>query len=243
MLELYFIRHGQSDNNVIAIENDAEYLSQRFIDPELTPIGEEQAQVVGETLAQPFTQGVYNPHNRFGFGLTHLYCSLMIRAVSTGTAISEKTNVPLVAWPELHETGGLFDVKMVYGEPFLTGKSGPSRSYFESRFPNLILPDELTEDGWYNRDKETREHYFKRGQAIVDRILAEHGGTNHRIGFVMHAGIFAYIFTAFFQVKAENYWVSSHNCSINRIDVLPEGRVQLRYSNKVDYFPDHLITR
>ena len=242
LLELYFIRHGQSTNNVILDENNDDYLFQRSTDPELTPIGEEQARLVAETLARPYTDNGFNPHNRAGFGLTHLYCSLMVRAVRTGLAISEKTNLPLVAWPELHETGGIFDVEMIDGEPVFIGQPGPGRSFFTSQVPQLLIPDDLPEEGWYNREKEPREQYILRAQAIIDRLLAEHGGTDHRVGMVMHAGIFAHILTAFFNVQAEDYWFSMNNCSISRVDVLPEGKVKLKYSNKVDHFPDRLVT-
>ena len=81
--------------------------------------------------------------------------------------------------PELHETGGLFDVEFIDEEPVLIGQPGPGRSYFQSNFPQLIIPDDLPETGWYNREKEPREHYPVRLE-IVNRLLSEHGGTDHR---------------------------------------------------------------
>jgi hypothetical protein len=33
-----------------------------------------------------------------------------------------------------------------------------------------------------------------------------------------------------------------NNCGISRIDISSTGRVTLTYMNKVDQFPDHLIT-
>lgn len=242
MLQLYFIRHGQSTNNVIMDENNDDYLLTRATDPELTPIGVEQAQRVADSLARPYTANGYDPQNRGGFGLTHLYCSLMVRAVRTGVTIAQKTNLPIVAWPELHETGGLFDAEMVDGEPVFIGQPGPGRSFFESQFPQLVLPDDLPESGWYNREKEPREQYALRAQAIIDRLLSEHAGTDHRVGIVMHGGIFARILSAFYKIKAENYWLLMNNCGISRIDVSSKGRVILAYMNKVDQFPDHMIT-
>ncbi|MBW6466429.1 MAG: histidine phosphatase family protein [Brevefilum sp.] len=243
MLELYFIRHGQSTNNVILHENDHDdYLIARATDPQLTPIGEQQAYLVGQALAQPPTTQDFDPQNRDGFGLTHLYCSVMVRAVQTGLAIAEQTRLPLVGWPELHETGGLFDVEVVNGEPVFIGQPGHGRSFFQSQFPKLIIPDDLPEAGWYNREKEPREHYLVRAQAIIDRLLAEHGGTDHRVGIVMHGGIFARILTAFFNIKAERYWFLMNNCAISRIDISEKGHVMLEYMNKVDHLPDDLVT-
>lgn len=243
MLQLYFIRHGQSTNNVIMDENNHDdFLLARTTDPELTPVGIEQAQRVADLIAQPVTPSEYDPHNRFGFGLTHLYSSLMVRAVKTGMAIAHKAKLPLVAWPELHETGGLFDVDMANGEPEFIGQPGPGRSFFRTQFPGLVIPDDLPEDGWYNREKEPHEQYLPRAQAIVDRLLAEHSGTDHRVGIVMHGGIFARILTALFNIQAERYWVLMNNCAISRVDISENGHVILSYMNKVDHFPNHLVT-
>ena len=166
----------------------------------------------------------------------------MVRAVRTGCAIAQKTNLPLEAWPELHETGGIFDVELIDGERVLIGQPGPGRSFFETHFPQLVIPHDLSETGWYNREKEPRENYRLRAQAIIERLLATHGGTDHRVGIVMHAGIFAHILSVFYNIQAENYWFLKNNCGISRIDVSASGRVTLMYMNKVDQFPDHLIT-
>ena len=222
--------------------NHDDYMVERTTDPNLTPIGEEQAQLTGQSLAQPFTASGFDPQNRAGFGLTHLYCSLMVRAVRTGLAISQATNLPLVAWPELHETGGLFDVEMVDGERVFIGKPGPGRSFFQSQFPQLILPDDLSDDGWYNQDKEPREQYIQRAQAIIDRLITEHGGTDDRVGLVMHGGIFFRLLTEFFNIQAERYWFLMNNCAISRVDISENGFLMLAYMNKVDHLPDHLVT-
>lgn len=242
MLELYFIRHGQSTNNVLWDESIDTHLHHRAIDPELTPIGEEQARLVADFVARPKNGGGNDPQNRAGFGLTHLYCSLMMRAVKTGVVIAEKTGLPLVAWPEIHETGGLFEVEFVDDEPVFIGQPGPGRSYFNQNFPQLILPDDLPESGWYNREKEPRDNYSLRAQSIIDRLLEEHGDTDHRMGLVMHGGIFARILRVIFNVQTENYWFLMNNCAVSRLDISPTGLVHLMYMNKVDHFPDHLIT-
>lgn len=241
-MELYFIRHGQSENNAImkGIGRD-KYLNLRETDPDLTSIGKEQAQLLADFIARPHDEDGYDPQNRNGFGLTHLYCSLMIRAIKTGQAVSEKTGLPLVAWPDVHETGGVFDSSIEDGEPVFIGKPGPGKSYFASEFPNLIIPEDLPESGWWNREKESRENYHKRAHRIVDQLVEEHGETDHRIGIVMHGGIFARILTALFDIQAENYWFLMNNCGISRIDI-NHGHSMLAYMNKVDYLPDHLVT-
>ncbi|HEY9122174.1 MAG TPA: histidine phosphatase family protein, partial [Brevefilum sp.] len=173
MLELFFIRHGQSTNNVLMDQDRENYLYNREVDPDLTEKGVEQAALAAEFLNRPYQNNGFDPQNRDGFGLTHLYCSLMIRAVKTGTAISKKIGLPLVAMPEVHETGGMFYAERGEEEPILIGQPGPGKSYFKREFPDLILPEDLSEEGWWNREKEPREEYLDRAQSVIDRLIRD----------------------------------------------------------------------
>lgn len=243
MLKLYFIRHGQSTNNVAYEKEGYEgYFNSRRSDPDLTPIGEEQARIVAEFLNQPYVENGFDPQNKNGFGLTHLYSSLMIRAVKTGTAISEATGLPLVAWPDIHETGGIFDLEMENEEVVSVGKPGHGKSYFQAHFPNLIIPEDLPEEGWWNREAEPHENYMERGKNIAEDLLKRHAGRDHRVGLVTHGGIFTRILIALFDVHAVHPWFMMNNCAISRIDERDEGRITLTYMNNVVHLPDHLIT-
>ncbi|HSJ87199.1 MAG TPA: phosphoglycerate mutase family protein, partial [Anaerolineales bacterium] len=81
-MELYFIRHGQSVNN-------ANWGKPKYVetpDAPLTEIGLEQAQSVANFLQKAQTivdTKAWNIQNRLGFGITHIYTSLMERAVQT----------------------------------------------------------------------------------------------------------------------------------------------------------------
>jgi len=243
LLEIYFIRHGQSENNVLMDETGREdYLSHRSPDPDLTDWGREQAVITANILSQPYQGTERDPQNRSGFGLTHLYCSLMIRAVKTGVTISEVLGLPLVAWPDVHEIGGVFDVRMEDGQPVFIGQPGPGKSFFQKEFPSLVIPEDLSEEGWWAREKEPRESYLVRARRIIDRLNDQHGGKAHRVGVVMHGGIFYSILTALFDVKAAHYWFLMNNCGISRVDISDDGFTKLVYMNKVDHLPDHLIT-
>lgn len=243
MLQIYFIRHGQSTNNAYWQESGRDnYLSGREADPDLTDAGVKQAEILADHLAKPFTAEEFDPQNRHGYGLTHLYCSLMIRAVKTGQAIAEKTGLDLVAMPEVHETGGMFVGEMQDGEAVFEGRPGPGRSFFETHFPNLVIPQNLSEEGWWNREKEPREAYQERAYRIIERLLEAHQGKDHRVGIVMHGGIFARILTGLLDIQAEDYWLLMNNCAITRVDVKDNDRVMLVYMNKVDFLPDDLVT-
>lgn len=243
MLHLYFIRHGQSTNNAMWGQDDHNvYLTQREPDPDLTEAGKQQARLAADFLAQPYHPQDFDPQNRSGFGLTHLYCSLMVRAVKTGLAISEKLDLPLQAWPDIHETGGVFEIELDGEERIYKGRPGPGRGFFEANFPDLILPDQLSEAGWWNREKEPREAYLERARRIFEGLQEKHQGNDARVGIITHGGIFARLLTVMFDVQAENYWFLMNNCGISRIDVDDEGHVMLVYMNRVDFLPDDLVT-
>ena len=73
MAQFYFIRHGQSENNVIMEQVPYEdYLFSRIQDPKLTEKGHRQAEIAAKFLARDNRDGDADVQNRNGFGLTHL---------------------------------------------------------------------------------------------------------------------------------------------------------------------------
>ena len=248
-MQLYFIRHAQSENN--AHWGDNTY--QESTDPELTELAHSQvehlARYIGEnqSLAEDID---WNPQNRHGFGLTHIYTSLMVRAVGTATPVAQKTGLPLVAWPEIHETGGIFSR---LPEDEMAGLPGKSRSFFEAKFPDLQLPDWLDETGWWrSRPFEVHEQRQPRAEQVWLELLARHadkdGQPEHRVALVSHGGFFMHLLTAALEIEMRRikefdheYWFLMNNCGITRLDVT-NGRVLVMYVNRTDFLPPNLIT-
>ncbi len=110
-MELYIIRHGQSQNNAL-MEN--QHL--RVEDPLLTEAGEQQAQHVARFLAdtinledlvrKPVDDPARGEPHPYQF--THLYCSPMIRTMQTIQPISETLGITPEIWIDIHEHGGIF---------------------------------------------------------------------------------------------------------------------------------------
>src|SRR5215216_1672565 len=171
-MELYFIRHGQSANN--AHWSNPGYLENP--DPSLTEIGMQQACHISEFLKEAQTvvdPKEWNIQNRFGFGLTHIYTSLMERAVHTAAPTARALGIPFAAWEEIHESGGIYGRD---GELKDKGLPGKSRSYFAENFPELTLPDHLNGTGWWNdRPWETEEECHLRAETFLADLLARHG--------------------------------------------------------------------
>jgi 2,3-bisphosphoglycerate-dependent phosphoglycerate mutase len=246
-MELYFIRHGQSQNN--ANWNNHRY--QESPDPSLTEIGAEQARLLAEFLKKHQTitdDKIWNIQNRYGFGLTHIYTSLMERAVFTAAPIARALDIPLIAWKDIHEEGG------VYGrdkESSLISLPGKPRSFFVENFPTITLPDDLDETGWWNRPFETEEERQPRADQVLADLVARHGDQKgqpeHRVAFVSHGGFFMRLVCAILKLPwrqaalGMRSWFMLNNCSISRFDIRGE-EINIAYLNRTDYLPDQLIT-
>jgi 2,3-bisphosphoglycerate-dependent phosphoglycerate mutase len=128
-MQLYFIRHGQSENNALWRRTGSR--QGRSEDPELTEVGRQQSEFVAQFLGRADSVAAVNgrdTQNITGFGITQLYSSLMVRAVATGTIIAKALDLPLVAWEDLHERGGIYLDDEQTGERI--GQAGPNRAYF-----------------------------------------------------------------------------------------------------------------
>ena len=105
---LYFIRHGQSENNALWDQTKSNH--GRSEDPNLTKVGENQAICLADYLFQHRVSSYdqANGYNRNGFFITHIYTSLMHRAVSTANQIASKLEMPFYGRLDLHEWGGVY---------------------------------------------------------------------------------------------------------------------------------------
>ena len=242
-MHLYYIRHGQSGNNHLWERTGSS--DGRSEDPELTPVGQQQAALVADFLQQRDPAVVADKpldlHNAAGFGITHVYCSLMVRAVATGTAIAAALELPLVGLRDAHETGGIYltdpDTGAYIGQP------GKTRSYFAAHYPDLVLPDDVDDRGWWNRPFEEREERQERANRLVATLLARHRDTEDRVVLVGHGGFYNHILAAIMRLPEErHFWFSLNNVGITRIDFIPEERIFLTYMNRLDFLSRSLIT-
>jgi 2,3-bisphosphoglycerate-dependent phosphoglycerate mutase len=178
--------------------------------------------------------------NIHGFHLTHLYTSLMLRAVETGSIISEYTDLPLTAWTDLHECGG------IYVDDILTGKRlsrpGQGRKFFESRFPRLILPSDLNQEGWWKGPFEEESQRRQRAKRVIQELISRHGGTKNKIGFVTHGEFYNRLMLQLLQIREpDGYLFTLNNTGISRVD-FHQKYINIVYLNRIDFLPDDLIT-
>jgi 2,3-bisphosphoglycerate-dependent phosphoglycerate mutase len=246
-MQLYIIRHCQSANNALWSETGSD--AGRDPDPVLTATGHEQAKKLASFIcrgAAGETHSTYDAYERGGITLDYLYCSLMRRAVITGEYIARATGLPLIGWKDIHERGGIYHRDELTGEP--AGLPGADAAYFASHHPGLILPEGVN-GGWWNRSREEPDEAVARAHEALRQLLARHGGSDARVGWISHAGFFQSILQALFganQVtdafgEPRKLFVRINNASVSRID-FDDNYIVLSYTNRIDFLPPELVT-
>lgn len=252
-MRFYFIRHAQSADNQFVVDNkdkgvnstslDQSWLN-RQADPELTATGQRQAQALNQFLMekneQASAKGVYLDPYHDDFNFTHLYASLMVRAMETAGAVGDALHLTPAVWEDLHETGGIWEPDLETDKP--VGSSGKNRAYFQNRFPHFALPDRLGDEGWWNRPLETGSECKKRAQRFCHDLMERHGGTEDRIGVVSHGLFYSFVMKALLKVPSgSKVMFAINNAAMTRID-FSENSARVIYQNRSDYFPQDLIT-
>lgn len=236
-MELYIIRHGQSTNNVSMIYDAKD----READPPLTTLGQRQAARVAEYVAtaENFDHWVERKTEDRkliqGFGITHLYCSPMLRTLQTTLPISKALNIQPEVWTDLHEHGGLHldtgDERGILGFP------GLSRSAMMQQFPGYVLSDKITEAGWYDPSRGVEDIASAMARAIrVASVLKAQATTHHHIALVIHGTFADALIKALLNMlpNHETYFLM-YNTGITRIDFRRDGKTVPRFMNRVDH--------
>ena len=248
-MKLFLIHHAESANNVIYSKTGSE--DGCVPDPEITEPGHQQARRLAEHLADPRAQAQHHPwaagdDGQRGFGLTHLYCSLMTRSILTARYIAEACGLPLVAHADIFERGGIREKR---ADGTKVGLPGPDRRYFNERFPELQLPATLGDGGWYNRPPETEALFLERSKNVVADIERRHGDTDDHVAMVVHGDLLDQLVNEVIgaERRAANYtnhWVANwafHNTSITRVDYIDGSRTVV-YTNRLQHLPPELVT-
>ena len=199
-MRFYIIRHAQSADNQFVVKNAhkgvrSNDLNQSWLnrqaDPELSGIGRRQVEVLRTFIMQKREdisgKAAYpNPYHDY-FDFTHIYSSLMVRSMDTAGAVGDALNLTPAIWEDLHETGGFWEPDLETERP--VGGRGKGRTYFQKRYPNFALPDQLGEDGWWNRPLETAAECKERARRFFSDLMERHGNTEDRVAVVSH-GLF-----------------------------------------------------
>jgi 2,3-bisphosphoglycerate-dependent phosphoglycerate mutase len=239
-LRIYFIRHAQSNNNAMWLETHSSH--GRHEDPALSTLGEAQAKRLAEFIHQVDSEdrdGKATGYPVRGFGLTHLYCSLMHRSVATAFAIAKSFGLTPEAYGRFCEYGGIFLKDEVTGQ--VVGKSGKPRSFFEHHYPGVMLSDEITEAGWWNKPQEPEFDFHARVKEACDFIIQRHQQSEDRVAIVSHGDFYQAFMAQMLGIPFDaRIWFGIKNCGITRMDLV-DGNLGLIYTNRVDYLGELLV--
>lgn len=164
-------------------------------DSELTAKGEEQARQTANRLIDE--------------GITHIVSSPLVRALATASCLATALACgPVEVWLDLRE-----------------GWSGPlhqgfGRQVLQKRFPNALLPHEITNEGWQHGN-DTYEGMFTRSHRVVQRLQSAFAPTA-RVALVTHGGIGNYLLHVLLQIAPTTpQWFEMVNCAISHVQMIP----------------------
>lgn len=214
-MELYLIRHAQSQNNALPEE-------QRVEDPGLTELGDQQADCLGKWIST--------------LALTRVITSPFLRALETARRIHEATSLAPEVRIAIHEQGGCCSGHPAVG---MVGRPGLNRAEIEQRFPAFQVADEIDDDGWWRcQPYETEEAARQRAAAVLRQTLEEFAHTSHRVAYVTHAD-FKLLFLAHFHTEPLEV---PYNTSVTKVLITAE-ECRLADHNGVLHLPAQLLAR
>jgi broad specificity phosphatase PhoE len=239
VMRLYYIRHGQSENNLLWDQTGSDL--GRNEDPALTEKGMAQAKTLAQFIQARDAAQRDLPLKNKEFAFTHVYSSLMQRAAATGYETAKATNLPLVGWRDLHEWGGIYLNDREGGQP--VGLPGKPRSFFERKFAGMVVPEDVGENGWWNRPYEGEEERIQRARNVLSKLIERHGGSEDRVAFFSHGGFFNVLMRELLGMDAQinGAWFMMYNTAITCIEFKGE-EIDIVYTNRVDFLTPDLIT-
>ena len=183
----------------------------RIDDPALTDVGRAQAEQVAENLAA-WPDPEWHPT-----GINRVYTSLMLRAVETGAIIAPALGAPLVAWVDTHEVGGLY-VEDETTSAFVS-RPGKGRAFFARQFPQLSLPPDIGDAGWWFRPFEDDDARPARAQRVWESLLARHAKDS--IALITHLGFYNQLMAVALGLPPpalSQVWFELDNCAITLLE-------------------------
>ena len=214
-MELYLIRHGQSQNN-------ARPEKLREEDPSLTEDGRRQADHLAEWIH----------HLR----LTRLITSPFLRTLETTAHLCKRLDLIPEVRVDLHELGGCVAGPRIRA---LKGRPGMTRSQIEDRYPGIKVATDIDEQGWWRcKPYEAYSLARRRAALLLRRTRDEFGQSSERVAYVTHADIEVVFLEQFHDEPLECPW----HTSVSRIAISPR-ETRLADYNLVEHLPAELMTR
>ena len=218
-MQLYLIRHGQSENNA-----RPEHL--RVEDAELTELGHQQAQHLAPWFAT--------------LELDRFFCSPFRRTLQSALPLAEQSGLDVEVKVELHEVGGCVAGP---GGGELVGRPGISGDQLRADFPGYRVPDVIDENGWWkSQPNETAEQIHERVENLLQSTIEEFAEGDQKIGFMMHADITHHLLSDVAGVTSDRLERVLYNTAVTRLTIGHDSLVMDIY-NSISHLPMSMASR
>lgn len=221
-MELYLIRHAESTNN-------ARPSYQRVEDPDITPVGRQQARHLADWIAT--------------LRIDRFITSPFRRTLQTAAEILGRTQHSLEIWHDVFERGGCF---RGHNEANFAGASGMGRS----QIVHLLGPHgarceidpSIDENGWWGgKDRESDSQAVTRARAVCRRVK-DSFPNGEVVVLLIHADFKRLLLKEMMgdQLQVDRLG-NIRNAAISKINRIG-AQWQLDYFNSVTHLPARLIT-
>ena len=218
-MQLYLIRHGQSENNA-----RPEHV--RVEDAELTELGHQQALHLAPWVAT--------------LGLDRLFCSPFRRALQTAWPLMQQAGLEVEVKVQLHEAGGCVAGP---GGDDLVGRPGITGDELRAGFPGYRVPDSIDENGWWkSQPNETAEQIHERVENLLQSTIEEFSDGDQKIGFMMHADITHHLLSEVAGVTSDRLERVLYNTAVTRLTISLDSLVMDIY-NSISHLPMSMASR
>lgn len=143
-------------------------------------------------------------------GITHLLSSPLVRSLTTAHTIAETVGIETIdVWIELRE--GWDELHR-----------GLGRATLQQRFPRLMLPPTVRDDGWDHGGDTDYQGFFARAEQAYT-LIRERYQPDDRVVVVTHGGFANNLLHAILGIApSAPQWFELANCSISRIRLVPD---------------------
>ena len=231
-MRLLLIRHGQSSNN--HLEDQPDYHQQRQPDPALTELGHSQAAKLAEWATTDTLFG----------RITHLYTSLMTRAVQTASPLAQALRLNVHGLTEAYECGGLNSGP----EQGFAAVAGRDHAALSVECPRLLWPNALQGQPWDGGCEPWTAEGFT---ARAARVIADLQGVAQEadvVALVTHHDFAQYLMANLLGLPALNgmsltFRLNNTSTTYLGLDgAAGVDRQVLQWCNRTDHLSPELIT-
>jgi broad specificity phosphatase PhoE len=117
-----------------------------------------------------------------------------------------------------------------------------ARREIEAELPGCVIPKGVTERGWWHGAQEELEPFLARAAWVVDTLHAW-VERDEQVAIVTHGAFIDGLLNTLLQVaRVQPVYYHHDNTGITLIDFRRNGRLSIRFLNRLDHLPPEMIT-